>query len=66
MKNSRTVQLHISAHDDDDDVTEQKKNQLSDNCKRNILLSEGKLIYGALMSRGEFSQFWPKRAPCVV
>lgn len=25
MKNSRTVQLHISARDDDDDVTEQKK-----------------------------------------
>lgn len=46
MKNSRTVELHISAHDDDD-VTEQKKNQLSNKCKRNILLSEGKLFYGA-------------------
>lgn len=65
MKNSRTVQLHITAHDED--VTEQKKkNQLSDYSKRNILLSEGKLIYGALMSRGVFSQFRPKRAPCVV
>lgn len=46
MKNSRTVELHISAHDDDDDVTEHKKNQLSNKCKRNILLSEGKLFYG--------------------
>lgn len=64
MKNSRTVQLHITAHDED--VTEQKKNQLFDYSKRNILLSEEKLIYRALMSRGVFSQFRPKRAPCVV
>lgn len=47
MKNSRTVELHISAHDDDDVTEPKKKNQLSNKCKRNILLSEGKLFYGA-------------------